>query len=574
MENEADILAEETGFELPNWKKILTHGILPFLFYFIAFCLLTYPLILDFFTHYFANTKDGLQNIWNLWWVYQAVRRPDMHPTIWFTNMLHWPFGTTLFAQTLNPFNGYLTVILHRFLSLMVTYNTIVIFSFVMGGLTMYWLAYYVTKSFWGSLLAGFIFTFSSYHFMHAEGHLQLVSLEWMPLFILCWFSLLNKPKLLIALVGAISLWLVVLCDYYYFFYCVLTAIFIFIWYAVVHKDAWFAVRRKHFVALATFLVAVLLLIGPMVGALLLGNYRDPLLGTHNPVYFSLDLLALFIPGGHWMFNQWTQFFWSKLPGNIGESSVYLGISIYVILGYVWIKRKKLDRSVEQQTYLWLLTIGFFFLMALGPAFQVDGKIIWDKAMPYTLLIKGLPFMKLSGLPVRMMIMVIFGASILSAIGFNDLFRQFSKNKIFIFVLLGVLLFETLPRPLPATRLVAPDYITALARLPDDGGVVDLVTNNLTLPLYYQTIHGKPIAFGYVSRLPTSVELKDVTLKKTISNQDFGILWGTYHIRYIITHGSLQTKADEPYIFVKTVYNQDNIRIYRIGCVCEINANP
>ena len=69
-------------------------------------------------------------------------------------------------------------------------YNTITIFAFVMGGLTMYWLAYHLTRSFWGSLLAGFIFTFSNYHFMHAQGHLQLISLEWIPLFVLCWYCL------------------------------------------------------------------------------------------------------------------------------------------------------------------------------------------------------------------------------------------------------------------------------------------------------------------------------------------------------------------------------------------------
>jgi len=170
--------------------------------------------------------------------------------------------------------------------------------------------------------------------------------------------------------------------------------------------------------------------------------------------------------------------------------------------------------------------------------------------------------------------MVIFGASLLCAIGFGELFKQFSHKKIFIIILLGVLVFETLPRPLPATKIEVPDYITALAGLPNDGGVVDLVTNDLTLPLYYQTIHGKPIAFGYVSRLPSSVSVKEVALTKTITDQDYGKLWDTYHIRYIITHDILQAQASEPYMTLKTVYDQNDIRIYRIGCVCENNSNP
>ena len=167
--------------------------------------------------------------------------------------------------------------------------------------------------------------------------------------------------------------------------------------------------------------------------------------------------------------------------------------------------------------------------------------------------------------------MVILAASLLSALGFRELFRQLPPRKFLTGLLLGLLLFETLPSPLPATRIAVPGYITALAALPDDGGVVDLVTTELTLPLYYQTIHGKPIAFGYVSRLPTSVSNKDFTLTQTIKKDDYGKLWDTYHIRYIITREALVSQPDQPYITVQKVYDQNAIRIYRLGCVCEAN---
>ena len=165
--------------------------------------------------------------------------------------------------------------------------------------------------------------------------------------------------------------------------------------------------------------------------------------------------------------------------------------------------------------------------------------------------------------------MVILAASVLSAIGFRELFRQLPRKKILTTLLLGVLLFETLPARLPATRIAVPDYITALAGLPNDGGVVDQVTNGSSLPLYYQTIHGKPIAFGYVSRLPTSVYNKDFELLQTIKKHNYGKLWDTYHIRYIITHDALDVLPTEPYISIEKVYDQSDIRIYRLGCVCE-----
>jgi hypothetical protein len=362
---------------------------------------------------------------------------------------------------------------------------------------------------------------------------------------------------------------MVVLCDYYYFFYCILTAIFIFIWYSIINKDIWFILKKQYFVSMAIFSVLAFLLIWPIVGSLLVSNFHDPLAGIHTAAVYSLDLFALIIPGQNWLFNQWTQSYWSKLPGGSTENSVYLGITAFILVGYVWKKRKMLEPTIKKQIYLWLAIMVFFFLMALGPALHFWGNIVWDKAMPYTLLLDVLPFMKLSGIPVRMVAMVIFGASFLSAIGFRELFRDFPRKRIFTFVLLAVLLFETLPSPLPSIKIEVPGYVTALAGLPNNGGVLDLVTKDLTLPLYYQTIHGKPITGGYVSRYPTSVLNKDEILAETIKSQDYGKLWATYHIRYIVTNDRIQAQVDQPYITVKTVYDKNGVRIYRIGCVCE-----
>jgi hypothetical protein len=574
---ETSALTEQDGIMLANLSRkqpflfnILKHGFLPLTFYVLMFCVLTYPLILKFFTHFFADTGDGLQNVWNIWWINSATLRPNLYPTIWYTNLLHWPFGTSLLGQTLNPFNGYMGIFLLRFLGLTTTYNTITIFAFAAGGLTMYWLCYYLVQSFWASILAGFLFTFSSFHFMHAQGHLQLVSLEWIPLFILCWYILITKPDAAIGAAAAISLWLVMLCDYYYFFYCVLAAILILIWYMVASRSVWFFIKRNYIASLATFTVVALLLIGPVVSSLIISNHRDPFIGFHDPLEFSLDLFALLIPGGHWLFNRWTEFYWSKLPGNINESSVYLTIPTFMLLVYVWVKRKSLQVADRHQVYLWSAIMGFFFLLALGPALHVAGKVVWDKAMPYTLLVKILPFLSLSGVPVRMVIMIILGAAVLSAMGFRELLQQIPQNRILIFVLLAILVLETLPTPLPSTRLELPGYVEALKNLPDDGGVIDQVTKSDSLSLYYQTIHGKPVVRGFVSRLPTSVWNKEQKLFEAIDTRDYAKLWGTYHIRYIITNDEITVGDNQPFITAKKVYHKGDTSIYRIGCTCEV----
>src|SRR5437879_5243856 len=186
-----------------------------------AFALLTFPTLARFSTRFICDSGDGLQNVWNLWWVGWAARARE-NP--WFTRHLHYPNGTSLVAHTLAPFDGLVALLLRHVLTLVQAHNAIVVFSFVMGGVTAFWLSLGLTGRYGGSLVAGGIFTFSSYHFAHAEGHLQLVSLEWIPLFLLAWCSLLERPTLWRGAGAAGALLLVLLCDHYYFAFSLLAA--------------------------------------------------------------------------------------------------------------------------------------------------------------------------------------------------------------------------------------------------------------------------------------------------------------------------------------------------------------
>lgn len=210
-------------------------SVLPALFYLTSFIVLTYPLIRKFSTHLFADPWDGLVFHWNLWWVNKAVT--ELHQSPWHTMYLEHPFGVSLFPHTLNVFNGFIAIPLLRVLTLIQVYNVIVIFSMVASGVTAFLLAHYFTRSYWPSLIAGFVFTFSSYHFAHMEGHLNLVSLEWVPLFVLCWYVLVVRPGIPMAVAAGLVLFAVILCDYYYFFYCVLIGVVIFLWHGLRTKN-------------------------------------------------------------------------------------------------------------------------------------------------------------------------------------------------------------------------------------------------------------------------------------------------------------------------------------------------
>lgn len=542
---------------------ILKHGVIPSVFYFIIFCLYTWPLILDFSTRFFTDAGDGFMNIWNLWWVNTAITQPSVHPSIWHTGMLHFPFGTTLLGQTLNPLNGLLAVPLLRVISLVEAHNLIVSFSFVMSGVTAYWLSYYLTRSFWGSILAGYVFTFSSYHFAHYYGHLNLISMEWIPLFVLCWYILVTRPGILMALASALTLWLVLLCDYYYFFYCILIGVLIAVWYMIERRSIRLFIQRDYLIPFSIFILSSLLTLGQTVLPLMRLSRIDPFMDAHNPKSFSLDLFALFIPGETWRFGQLTKGYWSQLPLGISETSVYFGYAVIILLVYLWIGRRNIE---THKPHLWYSLLIFFFLMALGPILQINGNIIYDSLMPYTILEKAIPFLKLSGVPIRMVVMVTLAASVLSAMAFTVI-QKSSRKTIFISLVLVLLFVEYLPARLPSTSTEVPHYISALAELPDDGGVLDLAAPTKYSQLYYQTQHRKPMIFGYVARNPSSVLEKEKGLVRAINRKDYVTLWNTYHISYIVTDEIIE--YENPFVSVQLVYQDNDVNIYRLECVCQ-----
>jgi hypothetical protein len=525
-------------------------AVFPILFYLIIFCIYTYPLVLEFSTHFFADQGDGLQNVWNIWWVNKAVTQ--LHQLPWHTSYLHYPNGVSLLGSTLNPFNGFMGIILLPFLTLVETHNGIVVFSFVFGGVTTFWLAYYLTGSYWGSILAGFIFTFSNYHFAHAEGHLQLVSLEWIPLFVLCWYVLLTKPSIPLASAAAAALVAVLLCDYYYFFYCVVTGGMMVVWYAVEQRDFFFFLKRKYLIPCGIFVALVLITAGPLVVSLLLLNVRDPLLGFHSPVKSSLDLLAPIIPGGHGYFAPLTEPFWSHLTVNIHESSVHMGISVLFVLSYVWLKRR--ECRVESLRF-WFGTLVFFAVMSLGPVLHIWGREMPFIRLPYALLETIFPPLKLSGAPVRMMVMVMLSASVICAVGFTML-----KGKRWLVVLVLMMLFvEYLPKPLPASQPIVPPYVQFVKTLPDDGGIIDVVSRP-TRALYFQTVHEKPVAFGYVARIPSSVHEEERTVKRLVRDRDYSTLFCDYHFKYLVAPFEQEVAGDNP--SMNLLYQDSSISIY------------
>jgi len=83
------------------------------------------------------------------------------------------------------------------------------------------------------------------------------------------------------------------------------------------------------------------------------------------------------------------------------------------------------------------------------------------------------------------------------------------------------------------------------------------------MALYYQTIHEKPMAFGYVSRIPTSVNRKDEELEQLIRQKQFILLYPDYNIRYLVIPAD--TDMVNECLSIRTLYQDTKVKLYGLA---------
>lgn len=501
---------------------------LPTVLYSVAFGLLTWPLATTFSSDFWASKGDGMQGVWNLWWLPYAVA--DLGTNPWWTNHLHYPNGSWLLGHNLMEFDGVLALLSRPWLSLVQIHNGVVLFSFVATGVTSFWLAHKVSGSWLGSWVGGFVFTFSSYHFAHAEGHLHITSMEFLPLFVLVWLQFLERPSGWRGAGAGVVLTLNLLCAPYFFVYGAMAGAVLAIWWL---WETW-GVRvvlqsRDLWVGLTVFVLVVVGTAGVWIAALFSTSSSDPLLGSHAARVYSMDLLAPFIPGGHWRFAEWTRQYWSQLPGNIHESSVHVGLAATFLVGrLLWVRRKL--ASDTWVPWLWLTVI--FAVLSLGPVLLVWGEEVLSAGMPYSWLKVVFPQLEMAGAPVRMMVVTQLGVSVLVAVSVASWSLEGSWARAGLALVLAAIVVESLPTPIPTTSAKVPAYVDALRTLPGDG-VID-ATRFAERRLYYQTVHEKRLVGGYLSRLPTSARLREHAIRIALERGHVTTLCA-WNVRYVVS---------------------------------------
>lgn len=515
----------------PHVSRAAFHVAVLFL-YTLLTAVMTWPLAQNLTSAIPGDSFDGWQNFWNLWWVKLAL--VDRQTTPFVTDLLYAPTGVGLYFHTLNPFNGLATLPVQLADGLYAAYNAVVFLSWVLGGYGVFLLTLWVLKEglesrdwrfstqspipYAAAFVAGLIFTFAPFHMAHLLGHMQVMSLEWMPFYILYLLRAnqrqrIDKPWLRDALLAGLFLVFVGLCDWYFVLYLFLfTALFL-----VLDIGYWvFRRRTQSLFGITQYAIRSLLPPGlaGLIFLLLLSPILVPMISealrfsfmqrpTSDLYILSAAVADFFVPNRlHTLFRP-DSFTW---PGNqiapVSERTIAVGYTAMLLVGvgaiFAW-----------RRSRFWLAVAGFFFLLALGPALHLTSITAADIPAGdpgptwtlYGLLVEAVPFMRISRSVSRFAVMVQLALSVAAGVGLYEWARRKGRSALWIPVAVVLVLAEFWVAPFPISPPDTPEFYSQLAADPAPGAVLNLPMNyDRPGYLLYQTVHGKPLTVAYISR--------------------------------------------------------------------------
>lgn len=221
----------------------------------------------------------------------------------------------------------------------------------------------------------------------------------------------------------------------------------------------------------------------------------------------GLDLLTLFTPNPmHPWFGTSLQGWLARLPHTPIENVASVPWSVIgLLVAAAWCSRAFVPRY-------WVAFTAFFASLSLGPFVHVGGQNLYLPT-PWAVL-RYVPVVGAARMPTRLAAVVMLGVALLLAFAIRDLKARVRRPGMLVAVASGLLMIELLPAPRTTYSAAVPDIFNVVAADPRPLSVLmlpfglrdGLVSYGNASPRsqFFQTVHGKPIIGGYVSRLPSS----------------------------------------------------------------------
>jgi len=525
-------------------EEVLEHIIVIELYTLLTILAFHNLFILGFDKFLIGDHGDAWQFTWNFWWVRKAISEGR---NIFYTDYLFYPHGTSLFFHTLN-LTGILLVfpILLIINNLIIIYNLSILLTFVLSAYFMYLFLRYYLKNFsknnkllvLTSFMVGLIYSFSPYHVAKSLGYFNLASIQWIPLSLLLFFKMKEKPKFKFAMLLSLSLLLLFFTDFHYFYYIFLLIVFYLLYTTVIH----FKKVNKNFIL---FSFAALAFSISVIGLIFLPAIKEYLADTYmrRQNWQTITFLNYLLPSRFSLSYSISPTFFERLY-NLSpiywwvDSIVSLGpfmIIFLFLLNSFLILKKKGGSLLNTELLFWIFSLLFFFLISLGNTLALSRLL--NNFLTY------LPFSDLLPAPGRFSILVFVSFLMILSLSLLNFINSIKirRNSLLI-VIFGILFLIFFVDYFPLNfnsyyTINVPSIIYSIKDMKDEFAILNLPHKQNTQGMYLQTIHDHKMLDGFISRIPPFSETTLNEVEVAIKNGDVNSLKSIFrknNVKYII----------------------------------------
>lgn len=465
----------------------------------LAVVLLTWPLAARLTTALPNAGGDGLENVWNVWWARQALLLQPSN-VFWASSLYH-PGGTSLLFHALGLAAAPIAIPLQAILDPTTALNLTFVLLLWLTAMTTYLLAWELVRLRAAALLAGIMVALAPAHLYHLLlGQINLTAFFPVPFILFAQQRALRRRQWRWLIAATLGIVVCALADWQYLVQAGLLGGLLLLATLWQQRRRPIRLRQALVWGAGPFLLGGLLLL-PLVLAMiadLRANEGYAVRPEWQIILRSTDLAALITPSPyHPLWGATSQAlhdrYYPRVPLAGGVAS--LSLVALTLAATTLLRHRPLARR-------WWLLLLIGTTLALGPFLHLAGQTL-AVPMPYQLT-RLIPYMDVMRVPAVYLKWAVLALAILTALGLRGLLARWGRRGLgrpIALVVSGLIIFEGLavPLQLPDRPVITACY-RQLAADPGQGAVLDLPLIDANQPMYFQTLHRRPIIGGDLSR--------------------------------------------------------------------------
>jgi hypothetical protein len=488
----------------------------------IYFLLLTFfftrPLISQIATHSVGGYGDNVYFVWMIGWIKQAVF--DLGQMPYRSHLLNFPYGYNLAMTEIAPLQLLIGLPFALFDHPLLGYNVSMLATFFISGLTMFYWAHHLTRSWGASLVSSTAFAILPYHCAHfLIGHLNIAAIQWFPLYFMGFTLILTEDRfswknILIMSAGYAG---IALSSVYYIYIALFISMVIVVIFAF-KQDAWLKKETWKQLAATAAITLPFSIVGTVPYYIM---HRGVSSGRtlENVMGFSASITDFLLPftksviGGKWVFEHFPRDLWN-------EATLYLGLPVILLAIVAIIKRRETSHEKTIQILVACALIALVLAMGTNLTWMEKPVTIqtpeWLRGiirqdtfyifLPGYLLFKYFPFYNIMRAWMRFGIIVMLAACTLAGLGAALLLKNMKEPaRLFTAAgLVGLVILDFMNTPFGTTRIEPREVDLWLADQPAGGQVQLPLEQSFQEKTIYFTLASQKPLIGVVPTFPSN----------------------------------------------------------------------